>query len=166
MSTEDAAIGFDSPPPRSRMPYSVSTPQTFRIATRRTYRPRAAMGLQVLPGGDPLNRAAAGRFLALVLRHQGPDVDDPLPLLAGDLGPVVGVGGVGQVLVLLVLLGDRRDEVVGADPRRAAADPPLDCQLLRPAHDVLDHGPRREVLEVHDLLVTVLIRDLQEPVGV
>ena len=32
------------------------------------------------------------------------------------------------------------------------------------AHDVLDHGARGEVLEEHDLLVTVLIRDLEESV--
>ena len=33
-------------------------------------------------------------------------------------------------------------------------------------HDVLDHGPGREVLEVHDLLVTVLVGDLEEAVVV
>ena len=56
------------------------------------------------------------------LVHEGADVDDPLALLARDLRPVVGVGRVGQVLVLLVLLVDRRDEVLGADAPLAAGD--------------------------------------------
>src|SRR3954462_8052994 len=38
MRTEDAAIGLDSPAPRRTMPYSVSTPTTFGIATTRPYR--------------------------------------------------------------------------------------------------------------------------------
>src|SRR6266545_3123412 len=37
MSTEDAAIGFDSPAPRIKIPYSVSTPQIFRMATTGPY---------------------------------------------------------------------------------------------------------------------------------
>ena len=36
MSTDDAAIGFESPP-RTMIPYSVSIPRTFRIATDRPY---------------------------------------------------------------------------------------------------------------------------------
>ena len=47
-------------------------------------------------------------------------------------------------------------------PSAPPAIVPLDRQLLRPAHDVLDHGARREVLEVHDLLVAVLVGDLEE----
>ena len=37
MSTDEAAIGFESPP-RTMIPYSVSTPSTFWIATDRPYR--------------------------------------------------------------------------------------------------------------------------------
>ena len=37
MSTELAAIGFESPP-RTMIPYSVSTPSTLCKATRRPYR--------------------------------------------------------------------------------------------------------------------------------
>ena len=39
MSRELAAIGLESPAPRSRIPYSVSMPQIFRMATGRGYRP-------------------------------------------------------------------------------------------------------------------------------
>jgi hypothetical protein len=46
--------------------------------------------------------------------------------------------------------------------RGTTGDLALDGQLLGPAHDVLDHGARREVLEVHDLLVAVLVGDLEE----
>ena len=69
---------------------------------------------QVLAGGDPLDGATA-LGLVVVGGHERAHVDDALALLARDLGPVVGVGRVGQVLVLLVLLVDRLDEVVGAD---------------------------------------------------
>ena len=49
-------------------------------------------------------------------------------------------------------------------PSRLVGDGPLDGQLLGPADDVLDHGPRREVPVVEDLLVAVLVGDLEEPV--
>src|SRR6202453_1588256 len=39
------------------------------------------------------------RLGALLAGHQSADVDDALALLTGDARPVVGVGGVGQVLV-------------------------------------------------------------------
>ena len=42
----------------------------------------------------------------------------------------------------------------------------LDGVLLGPVHDVLDHRPGVEILEVHDFLVTIGIGDLQEPVVV
>src|SRR3954452_7912971 len=143
------------------MPNSVSTPQTFRIATRPPYRP-----LQILTRRDALDRTTTGRLALGLLRDERAHVDDALALLAGDLGPVVGVRRVRQVLVLLVLLRDRREEIVGADALRALADLALDRQLLGAAHDVLDHGAGREVLEVHDLLVAVLVGHLQEPVRV
>src|SRR5207249_319146 len=65
--------------------------------------------LEVLPGIDhAVDRAG----LVLVLHaHERFHVHDPLPLLAGDLGPVVGVGRVGQVLALLELLADGGEEV-------------------------------------------------------
>ena len=94
--------------------------------------------------------------------HDRAHVDDALALLAGDLRPVVGVGRVRQVLVLAELLLDRVEQVVGDDAALAARDRALDRQLLRAAHDVLDHGARREVLEVQELLVAVLVRDLEE----
>src|SRR4051812_48245651 len=97
MSTEEAAMGLDSPPPRSWIPYSVSRPQTLRMATART--------LQVLAGGDTLDGAPALGLVGIGV-HQCADEHDALALLAGDLRPVVGVGGVRQVLVLLVLLLD------------------------------------------------------------
>ena len=119
-------------------------------------------------GTDRSRRARwSGRpwAVVVVLLHDRADVDDALALLARDLRPVVRVGGVGQVLVLLVLLVDRLDEVGHLDALRAAAEEALDGELLGPAHDVLDHGSGREVLEVHDLLVAVLVRDLEELVA-
>src|SRR5437868_4686067 len=130
------------------MPYSVSIPQTLRMAiTRRRYPPVPHIGtpdLQVLTRPNSFDRTPARRLLAL--GQQGADIDDALALLARDLGPVVGVGGVGQVLVLLVFLANRRREIVGADALPFSGDRPLDRQLLRPADDVLDHGARGEVL--------------------
>src|SRR5437588_2141175 len=161
MSTEDAAIGLDSPAPRSTMPYSVSMPQTLRIATSRPY-----WGLEILPRRHPLDRPATFGGALFVLGDQRADVDDALALLARDLRPVVRVRRVREVLVLLELLVDRRDEVLEHDALLARRDVPLDRELLGATHDVLDHGARREVLEVHDLLVAVLVGHLQELVGV
>src|SRR5690554_4136499 len=135
------------------MPYSTSVPMTLRIATVST------SGSQVLPCGDPLDHAALGISL-----DEGPDVDDALALLPGDLGPVVGVGRVGQILVLAELLLDRREEVLGAHTTRTAADLSLDGVLLRPAHDVLDHRPGGEVLEEEDLTVAIGVGDLEEAI--
>ena len=47
-------------------------------------------------------------------------------------------------------------------PLPSPGDLALYGQLLGPPDDVLDHGPRGEVLVVHDLLVTVLVGDLEE----
>src|SRR5437868_8785666 len=130
------------------MPYSVSIPQTLRIAiATRTLPPAIPEGntsLEVLARPHPLDGAPARGLLAF--GEQGADIDDALALLARDLRPVVGVGGVGQVLVLLVFLANRRREIVGADALPFSGDRPLDRQLLRPADDVLDHGARGEVL--------------------
>src|SRR6187401_2926386 len=93
---------------------------------------------EVLTGTHPLDRAASGRLVLGLALDERADVDDPLALLARDLRPVVRVGRVREVLVLLVLLVDRRDEVLGPDALLAATDEALDGQLLGPAHDVLD----------------------------
>src|SRR4051794_8083316 len=67
--------------------------------------------LQVLARvGDRVDGAA--RFGALAAGDQRADVDDPLALLAGDAGPVVGVGGVRQVLVLPELVHARVEQVL------------------------------------------------------
>src|SRR4029434_8254401 len=76
------------------------------------------------------------------------DVDDALALLAGDPGPVVGVGGVRQILVLLELLTHGGQQVVGGHALGATADQPLERELLAAADDRLDHRARGEVLEV------------------
>src|SRR5947207_2993795 len=149
----------------SGWPRSETTGATMRRCARGPPDPRAqTASLEVLPGGDPLDGAAALGLLAA--GDQRADVDDPLALLARDLRPVVGVGGVGQVLVLLELLADGVDEVLGGDALLPAGDQALDRELLRPPDDVLDHGPGGEVLEVQGLLVTVLVGDLEEPVVV
>ena len=118
--------------------------------------------LQVLTGGDAFDLAST--LVRVAFGDERAHEDDALALLAGDLRPVVGVGGVRQIFMLPVLLLDRVEQVLGADPERAAGDLALDRELLAAAHDVLDHGARREVLEVQDLLVAVLVRDLEEPV--
>src|SRR5438128_9608054 len=117
--------------------------------------------LQVLTRiDDPLDAPELLFLLALERLH----VDDPLTLLAGDLGPVVRVGSVGEVFVLLELLADGGEQVVGHDALLAAADVALEGELLRTAHDRLDHGAGREVLEVENLFVAVGVGDLEEPV--
>src|SRR3989454_3241531 len=120
----------------------------------------AAM-LEVLSGGDdPLD------ILPLLLGLAGErlDVGDPLTLLAGDLRPIVGIGRVGQVLVLLELLPHCVEEVIDLDALFPGLDVALERQLLGPPHHRLDHRSRREVLEVEDLLVTVGVGDLEEAV--
>src|SRR5215467_12661575 len=101
------------------MPYSVSIPITFWIAMRPPdLRPLEGMKtdgggeaprspppsfLQVLAGiDDALDRA----LLVLGLAHERLHIDDALALFAGDLGPVVGVGGIGEIFVFLELFAD------------------------------------------------------------
>src|SRR5262245_5857422 len=172
MSIDDASTGLASAAPRNATPYSVSIPQTLGTATESAYPavlcslvPRAAARRrrsEVLAGGDALDLAAAAR--AFVVREQGAHEHDALALLARDLRPVIGVRRVRQVLVLAVLLPDRVHQVAGGDALGAAADLPLDRHLLRPTHDVLDHGARGEGLEEQHLLVAVLVRHLEETV--
>src|SRR5438093_13426935 len=119
------------------------------------------LSLQVLTRGDDPFDASQ---LFFRLAHEGLDVHDPLPLLAGDLRPVVGVGGVGQVLVLRELLADGGEEVVDHDALRAAGDVALEGEFLGPAYDGLDHRAGGEVLEVEDFFVAVGVGDLEEAV--
>src|SRR6478672_4193815 len=147
------------------MPYSVSIPITRRTVMGRGYasRPtaRPPRGLEVLTrvrDGVDLP-AGLGSLLAL---DQGADEDDPLALLAGDAGPVVGVRRVGQVLVLLELVDARLEQVRDPDALLVTLEQVLDRHLLRPRDDVLDHGAGVEVLEVQDLLVAAGVGDLEE----
>ena len=100
--SDDARTGLKSGDPAAAMPYSVSIPKTLGMATRAT--------LQVLTGVHALDLPAVA-----VVAEQRADVDDPLALLARDPRPVVGVRGVRQVLVLLELVADRGEEVLGLD---------------------------------------------------
>src|SRR5215470_11346459 len=81
---------------------------------------------QVLAGIDDALDAPG---LVLGLADEGLHVDDPLALLARDLGPVVGVGRIRQVLVLLELLADCGEEVVEGDALLTLADVALEGQL-------------------------------------
>src|SRR5437660_11766499 len=110
------------------IPYSVSIPQTFRIAIAGPYSVPAAKRLQILAGAHTLDGPSSGGFLGL--GHEGADVDDRLALLPRDLGPVGRVGGVRQVLVLVVLLLDRGQEVRGAAASALAGAGPRDARHL------------------------------------
>ena len=100
--------------------------------------------LQVLAGGDALDLAA----LVAAVAEQRADVDDPLALLAGDPGPVVGVRRVGEVLVLLELQADRREEVLALDPLLAGLQQALDyLENLRFQEDELEYLRRQAVFE-------------------
>src|SRR5919205_1297704 len=104
ISMDDDSTGLKSGTPTAAMPYSVSVPMTFGIAIQ-------PASLEVLAGTDALHLAA----LVGALSEQSSDVDDPLALLARDARPVVRVGGVRQVLVLLELVADRVEEILGLD---------------------------------------------------
>ena len=83
--------------------------------------------LQVLTGGDPLDgpaalAAASARPLTSVRMNTMRS-----PFLPRDLRPVVGVGRVRQVLVLLVLLLDRVEQVLRCEMPRA---PPAMTRLI------------------------------------
>src|SRR5262245_45808618 len=124
------------------MPYSVSIPITFGMAMGPPLvgrkKSRAGGGdaprptrLQVLAGvDDPLD----GPLLFLGLAHERLHVDDPLALLAGDLGPVVGVRRVRKVLVLLELLPHGVEHVLEGDALLAGLDVALERELLGPPH--------------------------------
>src|SRR5881397_474516 len=84
-----------------------------------------------------------------------PDVDDLVGLLAGDLRPVVRVGGVRQVFVLLELIADGPEEIIGLDAARAGREQTLDRVFLSTRDDALDQGPAGEVLHIEGLFVSV-----------
>ena len=111
----EASAGLKSAWWRTVIPYSVSVPSTLWMAM---VRPTPSRAFRLRPHRYcPV--ATASMAAALVLAgDQGPDVDDALALLARDLRPVVGVGGVGQVLVLPELLLDGGEEVVARSSRR------------------------------------------------
>src|SRR6476659_580789 len=149
------------------MPYSTSVPMTRRTLMDQPYasasgrtdadgpvpdRNRAAgtTSLQVLAGVRSRVDRAAG--LVALAADERADVDDPLALLARDPRPVVGVGRVGQVLVLLELVQARRRQMADPQPADTGLELLLDRHLLRAVDDVLQHGAGVEVLEVQDLL--------------
>src|SRR6266540_2842401 len=160
------------------MPYSVSMPMTlvmairppipewspgsYGLATRPSFQDGpAGSALEVLSGVDLLDGAAE---VLGGTSDEGAHVDDALALLARDPRPVVRVGGVGQVLVLLELVGHRVEQVGRLDALLVGLQEALDRHLLGPGDDVLDHRAGVEVLEVQDLLVAVGVGDLQEAV--
>src|SRR5665648_297490 len=121
--------------------------------------------------GRQLSEVLAGRrhrldgapaLLAALALHDRADEDDPLALLAGDPRPVVGVGRVGQVLVLLELGDARGQQVLHPDAALTSGQQLLDRRLLGAVDDVLDHGAGGEFLEVEDLLVAPGVGHLQE----
>src|SRR5215203_3194034 len=117
--------------------------------------------LEILPGiGDGVDGAPG--LSALVGRDQRPDEDDALTLLARNLRPVVGVGGVGQIFVLCELVQAGLQQVADPQALGSRVQKVLDRHLLGPVNDVLNHGAGVEVLEVQDLLVTPCVGDLEE----
>ena len=87
-----------------------------RRLPRHRARPRrtssAAARLEVLP--QIRFRVDGPRCARRLAGDQRADVDDPLALLARDPGPVIGIRGVGQVLVLGELVDDRVEQVLDA----------------------------------------------------
>src|ERR687890_734414 len=106
------------------MPYSTSVPITRRTVTGRAYAPTTT-GLEVLTGvRDGVDRSS--RLGALLAGDERADEDDPLALLAGDAGPVVGVRGVRQILVLLELVHARLQHVLHPDALLLVVEQVLD----------------------------------------
>ena len=95
---------------------------------------------------------------------QGADIDDPLALLARHPRPVVGVGRVGQILVLFELLFDRIGQVLLAHPGVLPAIWRLMASFLARRTMFSIIAPDGEVLEKEDLPVSGGIGDLEEPV--
>ena len=102
ISSEDDNTGLKSGDPDAAIPYSVSVPKTFGMAIGPT--------LQVLTCVHAFHLTAVA-----VVAEQRADVHDAFALLARDTSPVVGVGRVRKVLVLLELVPDRGEQVLGLD---------------------------------------------------
>src|SRR5438128_9765851 len=110
------------------MPYSVSMPMTFGMATLTnplTREPGRFSSLQVLPGADPFHLLTGPALVGDQRAH----VDDPLALLPRDARPVVGVRGVRQILVLLELVPDRAQQVLRGEALLAGLQEPFDGDL-------------------------------------
>src|SRR5690349_22930901 len=108
----------------------VSRTASICVRSRSSSEPAKA-GLEVLAGvGDRVDRAT--RLGALLAGDQRADEHDPLALLAGDPRPVVGVGGVGQVFVLLELVDAGLEEVTDPDALLVLVEEVLDRHLLGP----------------------------------
>src|SRR5262249_50391202 len=104
-------------------PYAPTLGRRARWPTWIFRRDPSVATLQVLAGRrDSFDTPLGTRRLARQRLHR----DDPLALLAGDLRPVVGMRRVGQILVLLELFADRRQEIVGPDALLPAADVALE----------------------------------------
>src|ERR1700678_1295333 len=130
------------------MPYSVSvlmTRSTLIVLQRSAGRHHRLPAQSVAGPSKVLTGVrdcvdGTARLGALLAGHQSADVDDALALLAGDARPVVGVGGVVQVLVLAEPVHAGGEEVSDADALLAGVEELLDGHLLGAGHDVLDHG--------------------------
>ena len=99
-----------------RMPSTAHANETKRKFQRNGVFAFPGVGdeLEVLAGRDGIDGLAT---LAVGIGvDQRPHVHDALTLLARNLRPVVGIGRVRQILVLLELLTDRGEEVVGRCP--------------------------------------------------
>src|SRR5262245_19498786 len=114
------------------IPYSISVPITLGMAIASS--PAPGSSLEVLTGPDVFDRPP---FVAVDPGDQSADVDDPLALPAGDTRPVVGVGGVREILVLLELLAHCVDQVLELDAPIALLDEALHGLLLGAIDDVL-----------------------------
>lgn len=85
---------------------------------------------EVLAGLNPLDRPPAFGLILLGMAHQRSHVHDPLSLFARDLGPVVRVGRVGQVLVFTWNSWRTEATRSAASTPRTAGQLPFDGQLL------------------------------------
>ena len=85
MSTDEAVIGFDSPPPRTKMPNSVSTPTIFGTATvRYRYWPVATRSIERQAEHQRAAQAAAEDALALSTRRYGAGLGTFLNVLTAE----------------------------------------------------------------------------------
>src|SRR6476620_10669042 len=89
---------------------------------------------------------------------------DFLALLAGDLGPIIWIGRVGQILVFLELLADRADEVVGSETAALLGNGSLDGILLGTRDDAFDQCAARKIFKVENFLFSVRIGHFNESV--